>query len=282
MTTHAFETGELVKESSSPELYLVGADGKRHRIDSIGDAGTLLRPRIINHEDLAKLSNGKSWSITEALEILLQATANGDTEAAKAYSIAQLYAEQQAHWYEEQRHKNARRGMYTWTGVILFGTLAGVVPVVAQMSNRVEPAWATLALVASGFLFGLDRLYGFTASWQRFAEARLRIDGLRFAFALEWAGAASKGSRGEPLIRRARTLVEKVADIELRETREWQRDLSAQLEKLEAETQSMKTTVESLKSTAETMDKAASALHRKQFEDQAQPASDSSLRNQPA
>jgi hypothetical protein len=270
MSQHAFETGEVLMEASRPDLYVVGADKKRHLIVDIGDEGSLAPPTIVNHRELLELPKGDSWSVGEALEILRCEVDDRDEVASRAYTIADLYAAREAAWYQKQRGKNGWRARATWTGVILFATLAGVVPVVAQMSNEIEPAWATLALVTSGFLFAMDRLYGYSASWQRFMEAKLRIDGLRFAFALEWLAARSSGMSSESLIQKAHKFVKMVADIELRETREWRRDFSSQLASLHHESQSMKTTTDSLKATEKAMASATKALNAAT---RAQPAS---------
>lgn len=106
-------------------------------------------------------------------------------------------AEAAIRWYQPRI-----RGKRLWAqglrlGAIGCGTLAGVLPMVAQlpsMQEAVAPVWASIFLALGAALVLLDRFFGFSSGWMRFLHTEMKLKELLERYVLEWEGARSQWS----------------------------------------------------------------------------------------
>src|SRR5438132_2593355 len=78
-------------------------------------------------------------------------------------------AEAAISWYLRAKRPKQRWGMRLRVGSIVFGTIAGIIPILAQIFSKdcqltIPPAWASVALGVAAALVLLDRFFGFSSA----------------------------------------------------------------------------------------------------------------------
>lgn len=103
-------------------------------------------------------------------------------------------AEEALHWYEVSQRAKRRGARITRSVAIVFGALAAILPTVVTalpdrlgdyQVARLNPVATALGVLA-GTMILLDKLYGFSSSWIRYATTYQTIQGNLEAFKLGW------------------------------------------------------------------------------------------------
>jgi hypothetical protein len=175
-----------------------------------------------------------SWEkgkIVDSLESLFERI-TGDAEAA-------------INWYIHAKRpkKNAARTLRA--GSILAGTIAGLIPVLAQIFTnngqpRFQPAWASVALGIAAALVLLDRFFGFSSAWMRYVATELTIQQLNKEFHLDWDADKAVWLGVEPTpeqlrgtLTRFRSFVTQVNAIIKQETDAWIQEFQTTLKQID-------------------------------------------------
>jgi SMODS and SLOG-associating 2TM effector domain 2 len=137
-------------------------------------------------------------------------------------------------WYNIRRKPKQYGGQILRVGALIFGAIAGLVPILGEIFQDNErrpgiaPAWATVALGVAGLLVLLDRFWGFTSAWVRFLLAQQELsEALRnfeFDWAKEkilWAGTEPNIPQATAMIVSSKTFILQVHSIVRRETNLW-------------------------------------------------------------
>lgn len=124
-------------------------------------------------------------------------------------------AEAAIRWYQPRI-----RGKRLWAqglrlGAIGCGTVAGVLPMVAQLPSlrgTVAPVWATIFLALAAALVLLDRFFGFSSGWMRFIRTEMQLKDRLESFLLDWEVARSQGAK-PPTEQQVAARLEKVQEF---------------------------------------------------------------------
>lgn len=112
----------------------------------------------------------------------------------QVYEALVKKAEEALHWYEVSQRAKRRGAHITRSVAIGLGALAAILPTVVtalpdQLGDypvaRLNPVATALGVVA-GTMVLLDKLYGYSSSWIRYATAYQAIQGSLEAFKLGW------------------------------------------------------------------------------------------------
>ncbi|MCK4236472.1 MAG: SLATT domain-containing protein [Candidatus Krumholzibacteria bacterium] len=100
-------------------------------------------------------------------------------------------AKEAIEWYLQSKRRKKRGAVLFRVGAILFGAVAGILPMLAQIFVNegrpvIQPAWASVSLGVMGALVLLDRFFGFSNGWMRYMSAELSLHQLLEEFQIEW------------------------------------------------------------------------------------------------
>lgn len=100
-------------------------------------------------------------------------------------------AESAINWYLRAKRPKQRWAVLLRFGSIAFGTIAGIIPILAQIlaedgHPRIQPAWASVALGFAAAFVLLDRFFGFSSAWMRYMSTELSIRQLTQEFQVDW------------------------------------------------------------------------------------------------
>jgi hypothetical protein len=130
-------------------------------------------------------------------------------------------------------------------GSIAMGTIAGIIPILAQIFIRdghplVQPAWASVALGIAAALVLLDRYFGFSSAWMRYISTELNLRQLTQEFQMDWESdkAAWLGSEPTPdqlraTFARFKAFVTQVNTIVRQETDAWIQEFQSTLKEID-------------------------------------------------
>ena len=101
------------------------------------------------------------------------------------YRLAQGQAVEAIKWYQGHHKPKRTAARMLRGGALLFATIAGVIPIVSEVLRfrnapfLFSPAWASVSLVLAAALITLDRFFGCSTGWMRYAliEAHLQSAG---------------------------------------------------------------------------------------------------------
>ena len=68
----------------------------------------------------------------------------------------------------------------------MLATAGGIIPVVAQIQPRVQPAWSSIILIIAAAFVMADYLLGLSRGWMRYMETELRLRSLLDNFQYDW------------------------------------------------------------------------------------------------
>jgi hypothetical protein len=154
-------------------------------------------------------------------------------------------AESAINWYLRAKRPKQRWAMFLRVGSIAFGTIAGVIPILAQIFTKdgqpmIQPAWASVALGMAAAFVLLDRFFGFSSAWMRYIATELNIRQLTQEFQLDWESdkAAWLGSEPTPdqlrsTLARFKAFVTQVNTIVRQETDAWIQEFQSTLKQID-------------------------------------------------
>lgn len=151
-------------------------------------------------------------------------------------------AESAIRWYQPRIRSKRLWAQGLRLGAIGCGTLAGVLPMVAQlpsMQEAVAPVWASIFLALAAALILLDRFFGFSSGWMRFIHTEMNLKDLLEGFLLEWEAARSQWA-GPPDTKQVAEMLGKVQEFLAavhgevqRETLEWVQEFQRALSEVD-------------------------------------------------
>ena len=89
-------------------------------------------------------------------------------------------------WYLNAKAPKRYYGRFLRIAALVLATTGGIIPVVAQIVPRVQPAWSSIILIIAAALVTADYLLGFSRGWMRYMETALRLHSLLDDFQYEW------------------------------------------------------------------------------------------------
>jgi hypothetical protein len=124
--------------------------------------------------------------------------------------------------------------------IAIFATaVSGVLPIVAQMTPEVDPAWATIAISFAITAIGVDRFFGFSSAWMRFVTTEIKLQGKIEQFRLQvenekysWNGNSPDFEKGRSLLNTTIAFLNEVSEIVKEETNTWMLEFQSALQKL--------------------------------------------------
>ena len=154
-------------------------------------------------------------------------------------------AESAINWYIKAKRPKQRWARILRAGSIAAGTVAGLIPILAQMfakdgQPRIQPAWASVALGIAAALVLLDRFFGFSSAWMRYIATELNIQQLNQEFQLDWEADKAAWLGNEPTadqlrstLARFKAFVTQVNSIIRQETDAWIQEFQSTLKQID-------------------------------------------------
>jgi SMODS and SLOG-associating 2TM effector domain 2 len=154
-------------------------------------------------------------------------------------------AESAIGWYLRAKRPKQRWAMCLRMGSIAMGTIAGIIPILAQIFARdghpiIQPAWASVALGIAAALVLLDRFFGFSSAWMRYIATELHIRQLTQEFQLDWESDKATWLGSEPTpdqlratFARFKAFVTQVNSIVRQETDAWIQEFQSTLKEID-------------------------------------------------
>jgi hypothetical protein len=111
-------------------------------------------------------------------------------------------------WYQNSKRPKRRAGRALRFLAIVLGSLAGMIPVLAQLLTRdghtyLNPLWSAIAIAMAATLVLVDKFYGCTSAWVRYLLAELELQELQKSFTFEWESARLTAQHPEPTLEQA-------------------------------------------------------------------------------
>jgi SMODS and SLOG-associating 2TM effector domain 2 len=145
-------------------------------------------------------------------------------------------------WYVREKHGKARISKTIRVSAVLLLTAGGVIPILALiLHDSIDGEWGFVALAVGAGALLLDRAFGFSSSWARYATAAMQLKSELLGAQLKWAAIESgDGAEAVPGVVSASRmsvitgLAESVMLIVRRETQQWADDFHENLSELRA------------------------------------------------
>jgi hypothetical protein len=153
-------------------------------------------------------------------------------------------------WYwRAKRSKSVPSQLIRFTAWVL-AAAGGLLPVVGTLYKESHPGagieltnglWASLLLGVAAAMIGLDKAFGYSSGWARYALTATNIRGTLEDFRLEWADLMAKAGSSPtaesvaPLIDRARKFRTDVEALVLQETKDWVTEFQNSMAQMEKE-----------------------------------------------
>jgi low affinity Fe/Cu permease len=155
-------------------------------------------------------------------------------------------------WYLDARLPKRRWARRLRVGAIILVAVAGILPILSQIfgpesSVRIQPAWASVALVIAVSLVALDRFFGFSSAWARYIATGQGISAALNQFRIDWQQSRSRlpadaltQENIDHLLDLAKKLLRRTDDLVQAETSQWVKEFRETLTEIErsAQTQS--------------------------------------------
>ena len=153
-------------------------------------------------------------------------------------------------WYIDGKNAKRKWARRLRVAGILGVGLAGALPIISQVSEQngdpvIDPAWASIALVAAATIVALDHFFGFSSGWVRYVRAELRIQQMLNEFQMDWQMARASLSQQNPksedvqhLLQLAKAFVVEVGAIIQNEATDWAAEFQRTVTRLDEATKS--------------------------------------------
>jgi hypothetical protein len=164
-------------------------------------------------------------------------------------SLDNLYAyvtnrvERAIEWYLKSKRTKKWGAVGLRCLALLLGSGAAVLPILAQIYGAwvIQPAWASVALVAAGTLVAFDWFLGCSSSWVRYVVAGLRLQKLLGEFQIDWHQRQSAWKSSGPDARQvtaqchlAQRYLREADQLILEETQVWAAEFQKALAQVDA------------------------------------------------
>lgn len=120
-------------------------------------------------------------------------------------------------WYRVKSRPKKRWAQILRVIAILATSLGGIVPIMSQIPlwplDRMNPAWASVAIAVAATSLALDRFFGFSSAWMRFITSQLKLEAQLESFQYEWMEARVSWRGEKPGYEQAETLIKRCADF---------------------------------------------------------------------
>jgi len=145
-------------------------------------------------------------------------------------------------WYLRSKRPKQRLARSLRGGAIGLAALAGLIPMLAQMSTSraIDPVWASIVLGIAAALVVLDRFFGFTTGWIRYISTELHLRQILDEFRLDWEAEVASWKSATPTdeqvqkaLARCRAFVTQVNGIVREETNLWVAEFQDTLKQLD-------------------------------------------------
>jgi hypothetical protein len=148
-------------------------------------------------------------------------------------------------WYIRAKRPKQQWAMFLRVSAIGAGTIAGIIPILAQIFVRdghpvIQPAWSSVALGTAAALVLLDRFFGFSSAWMRYVATELDIRQLTQEFQLDWESDKAAWHSAEPTpdqlrstLARFKAFVTQVNTIVRQETDAWIQEFQSTLKQID-------------------------------------------------
>jgi hypothetical protein len=154
-------------------------------------------------------------------------------------------AERAISWYLDRKTSKRLIARGLRLIAILATACAGLIPLLAQILTSggrpaIEPAWASVALIAAALAIALDQFLGTSKAWMRFLLTEMQLQASLHAFELSWEakkarlqGKAPQATDIEEMLGLCRDFMHAVDAAVRDETTLWSTELSTALKDLE-------------------------------------------------
>lgn len=170
----------------------------------------------------------------------------------RIYEHAQRISKESVIWYIKAKNRKRRWArLLRFFAVCAVGT-AGVVPVLAMILENSKSAlafnsaWASVLFGVAGLLVGVDKFFGLSSAWSRYADAELQIQAMRHRFELEWQIGKASLCGDEPaceevieMLKKAKRFVAEVDNVIKRETDQWAAEFQQAMRRMDESTQTV-------------------------------------------
>ena len=143
-------------------------------------------------------------------------------------------------WYEGKIGTKKAWARSLRVSTIIFVTIAGIIPILAQIFTVIAPAWASVALAIAAALVMLDRFFGFSSAWMRYISAKLQLSQILKEFRIDWEverasweGREPDGDQVKVMLCKARSFITQVDEIVRKETDEWLKQFQSILKQID-------------------------------------------------
>jgi hypothetical protein len=169
------------------------------------------------------------------------APASSETSLAAVFMHASKTAESAIGWYLKAKRPKKANARAVRGGSILLATLAGIVPMLAQMpGSLIAPIWGSVALALAAAFVLLDRFFGFSTAWMRYITTELHLRQMLDEFQLDWEteragwkGGAPTDEQIQRALARCRGFVSQVDGLVRDEANVWVAEFQESLKQLD-------------------------------------------------
>lgn len=157
-------------------------------------------------------------------------------------------------WYDNDAGRKKRWAQLLRVIAIAFTALGGIFPVLVPILNNwgmeVGPTWSTIVLAVAGAALGMDRFFGFSASWIRSITTGLKLRDMLDSFQFAWEGERVNLGGEQPthdqaqaLVARCGQFIAEVAAVVQEETQQWVQEFRSSLQAVDQKLTEQKTTI---------------------------------------
>lgn len=166
--------------------------------------------------------------------------ANVESSLAALFSQSTDTAQSAIKWYLKAKRPSQIMARVVRGLSILLVTLAGIIPMLSQGFNRIQPIWASVALGLAAAAIVLDRFYGLSSGWMRYITTELHLRQMLHDFQLDWEAGRATWKGAPPTheqVQRAiavcRAFVSQVDGLVRDETNLWVAEFQESLKQLD-------------------------------------------------
>jgi len=155
----------------------------------------------------------------------------------KLYNWLIQCAQKQIQWYDSRRPLRRRLAQGVRGIALILATLGAICPLAAPAMDKhwqsQLPILGYVFLAVGGLLVTIDKFFGFSNSWMRFASTQLSLEILLKEFQFDWVLQQSKPYSAETSIQKLKDFAGKVDGIVKQETDAWITDFKSNISDLE-------------------------------------------------
>ncbi len=161
----------------------------------------------------------------------------------KVYQVAVYKVRDAASYYQKNSKSKKFGARFCRFVAIIMTTLGGVIPILSQMFDFLDPAWASVAIAIAAAFLGLDKFLGYSTAWMRFITTELKISEKLETFEFEWIADKvswqedkSNRKKARAMVLRCASFTSEISKIVQEETRAWVDEFQSALTKLDEST----------------------------------------------